>query len=106
MFQYVTEPVHVQDKIRSNSSFDVHIGIGSRYMYKRHFNRTAFIKVRLAQSVEQQARNLKVVGANPTVEKNFSFCILSLSMRSWQVDRCNANEIKYIIANMSKVIRA
>ena len=53
---------------------------------KPYFNRTVFIKARVAQSVEHQARNLKCVGSSPTVGKNFSGYILSLSTRSWQVD--------------------
>ena len=36
----------------------------------------------------------RVVGSNPTVGKHFSFCILSLSTRTWQVDWSHANEIK------------
>ena len=40
-------------------------------MYKRHINKTAFIKARVAQSVEHYARNLKVVSSSPTVGKNF-----------------------------------
>ena len=36
---------------------------------------------RLAQSVEHQTSNLRAVGSSPTVSKNFSFCILSLSTR-------------------------
>ena len=52
-------------------------------------------QARLAQSVEHQTLNRKVVGSNPTVGKNFSFCILSLPTRSWQVDWSIANEIKH-----------
>ena len=48
-----------------------------------HFNMIVFIKARVAQSGEHQAVYLKVVGSSPTVSKNFSFCILSLSTRSW-----------------------
>ena len=44
-------------------------------MYKGHLNRAAFIKVRVAQSVEHQATNLKVVGSSRSAGKNFSFCI-------------------------------
>ena len=36
-------------------------------------------QARLAQSVEHQTSNIRVVGSSPTVGKNFSFCILSLS---------------------------
>ena len=43
------------------------------YIYKYHFNKTAFIKARVAQSVEHQARNLKDVGWSLTVGKNFHF---------------------------------
>ena len=51
-------------------------------------------QARLAQSIEHQTSNLRVVGSSPTVSKTFSFCILSLSTRSWQVDWFHANEIK------------
>ena len=62
------------------------IRIGSTCMYKGHLNIAAFIKFRVAQSVEYQTSNRRVIGPSPTVGKNFSFCILSLSTRSWQVD--------------------
>ena len=52
-------------------------------------------QARLAQSLEHQTCNLRVVGSNPTVGKNFSFCILSLPTRSWQVGWFHANEIKH-----------
>ena len=52
-------------------------------------------QARLAQSVEHQTLNRRVVGSNPTVDKKFSFCILSLPTRSWQVDWPHANEIKH-----------
>ena len=39
-------------------------------------------QARLAQSVKHQTSNLRVVSSSPTVGKNFSFCILSLSTRS------------------------
>ena len=35
------------------------------------------------------------MGSNPTVGKNFSFCILSLLMRTWQVDWSHTNESKH-----------
>ena len=38
------------------------------------------------QSVEHQAKHLKVVGSSPTVGKNSYFCSFSLSSRSSQVD--------------------
>ena len=63
-------------------------------MYKGHLNRTDFIKARVSQLVEDQATNLKVAGSNPIVDKNFSFCILSLSTRPWQVDWSYTNENK------------
>ena len=44
---------------------NAYIDIGSRCMYKGHFNRTVFIKAREAQSVQHQATNLKVVGSSP-----------------------------------------
>ena len=50
---------------------------------------------RLDQSVEHQTWNLRAVGSSPTVGQNFSFCILSLPMRSWEVDWSHANEIKH-----------
>ena len=43
-------------------------------MFKGHFNRTAFIKARVAQSVQRQATNLKVVGSSTTVG-NFFFIL-------------------------------
>ena len=47
------------------------------------------------KSVEHQTWNLSVVGSSPTVGKNFSLFILSLTTRSWQVDWSHANEIKH-----------
>ena len=52
-------------------------------------------QARLAQSVEHQTPNLRVVGSSPIVGKNFSFCIVSLLTRSWQLDWSHANEIKH-----------
>ena len=52
-------------------------------------------QARLAQSVEHQTLNRRVVGSSSTVDKEFSFCILSLPTRSWQVDSPHANEIKH-----------
>ena len=52
-------------------------------------------QTRLAQSVQLQTWNLRVVGYSPNVGKDFSFCILSLPTRSWQVDWSHANEIKH-----------
>ena len=66
-------------------------------MFKGNFNWTTFIIARLAQSLEQRATNLKAVGSSPSVGKNFSFCILSLSTRSWQIDWSYTNEIKHDI---------
>ena len=63
-------------------------------MCKGHVKRTSFIKARVDNSVEYQARNLKVLVSSPTVDKNFSFCILT---RSWQVDWCRISEIKHAI---------
>ena len=57
-------------------------------------NNTAFIEARLAQLLEHPTSDLRAVGLSPTVNKSFSFCILSLSTRSWQVDWCNTNEIQ------------
>ena len=81
----------------SGTYTNVYIGIGSTCMYKRHFNRIAFVKARVAQSVEHQARHFKVVGSSPTVGSNISFYILSRSTRSWQVDWSHTNEIKHNI---------
>ena len=64
-------------------------------MYKGHFNRTAFIKARLVQSIEHRNKNPKVVGSSTTVGKNFSFCILSISNRAWQIDWSHTNGIKH-----------
>ena len=52
-------------------------------------------QARLAQSVEHQTSNLRVVSSSPAAGKNFSFCILPLSTRSWQVDWSHASEIKH-----------
>ena len=49
-------------------------------MYKGHFKRAAFIKARVAQSVDHQARNLNVAGSSRTVGKNFVFCINTFFM--------------------------
>ena len=42
-------------------------------MYKGNLNKTAFIKSRVAKSVQHPTTNLKVVGSSPTVGKNFYF---------------------------------
>ena len=55
----------------------------------------SFQQARLSQSVEHQTSDLRVVGSSLTVGKNFSFCILSLSTRSWQVDWSHANGIEH-----------
>ena len=60
-----------------------------------HLNSTAFNKAQVVQLVELQTSALRVVGSNSTLGKNFSFCILSLSTRFWQVDWSNTNEIKH-----------
>ena len=52
-------------------------------------------QARLAQSVEHQTLNRRVVGSNPTVNKKFFILYLSLPTRSWQVDWPDANEIKH-----------
>ena len=52
-------------------------------------------QARLAQSVEHLTWNQRFVGSSPTVERKFSFCILSFPTRSWQVDWFHANEIKH-----------
>ena len=83
---------HVQDRIRSSSytlESEVHVCI-------KVFYRIAFIKAREAQLGEHEATHLKVMGSSPTVSKIFfSFCILPLSTRSWQVDWSHTNEIKH-----------
>ena len=48
-----------------------------------------------AQLVEHQTSNLRVEGSSPAVGKDFSFCILSFSTCSRQVDWSHANEIKH-----------
>ena len=63
------------------------------------------MKVQVAQSVKHQARNLKVVGSSPTVDKNFLFCILSLLSSYWQVGCSHTKEIKHDIRPRSKVHR-
>ena len=63
-------------------------------MYECHLNKSAFNKVRVAQSVEHRTIDLRAVVSNHTVSKNFSFCILSLLTRTWQLDWSNTNEIK------------
>ena len=52
-------------------------------------------EARLVQSEGYQTSNLRVVGSRPFVGKNLSFCILSLSTLSLQVDWSHANEIKH-----------
>ena len=52
-------------------------------------------QTRLAQSVEHQTWNQRVVGSIPTVDKEFFICILALPTCSWQVDWPYANEIKH-----------
>ena len=94
IFKYVTKTAHVQDKIGSTSSLmytlvsEVHV-----YLKVTLIRQPSSTPTWLTQSVEHRATNLKVVGSSPTVSKNFSFCILSLSTRSWQVDWSHANEI-------------
>ena len=52
-------------------------------------------QARLAQSVEHQTLNRRVVGSSPTVDKKFFIFFWSLPTRSWQVDWPHANEIKH-----------
>ena len=92
MYKTKYAPLH-----HSRTYTNVHIGIGNTCMFKCNSNKRAFIKARLAHSVEHRATNLKVVDSSPTVDKKFSFCILSLSTRSWQVDWSHTNEIKHDI---------
>ena len=63
----------------------VYIGIGIKCMYKGHFNGPAFVKARVAQSVEHHATNFKVIGSSTTFGKNVLLSILSLLTLSWQV---------------------
>ena len=74
---------------------NVYIGIGRTCMYNGLLNNSAYNKIRKAQSAEHRTTNLRAVGSNITVGKNFSFCILSLSRRTWQVDWSVTNEIKH-----------
>ena len=102
IFQYVTQnSTSYKTKhaplYHSRTYSNEYIGIGSTYMYKGHFFRTAFIKALEAQSKEHQTTNLKVVSSSPTVGKNFSFCILSLSTCSWQFDWSHLNESMTLI---------
>ena len=66
-------------------------------MNKHHFNRTAFIKARVAKSVEHHTRNLKVVDSRKTLGKLDHCFVLMLSTRCWQVDWFHTNEIKHDI---------
>ena len=52
-------------------------------------------QARLAQSVEHQTWNLRIVGSSPTVDKEFFILYFVASTRSWQVDWPYANEIKH-----------
>ena len=52
---------------------NVYNGMGKTCMFKGHFNRTSFVKAWVSQSVEHQAKNLKIVGSSPTVGIIFSF---------------------------------
>ena len=51
---------------------NVCIGIGSACMYKGHFIKT-FSKARIAQSVEHQATNLKLVGCMQGMNRRVGF---------------------------------
>ena len=90
--------MHVQDKkallhlCRTNTN--VYIGIGSTCIFKGNYNRTTFIKVRFAQSVEHRATHLKVVGSISTVGKYYSFFILLLLTRSLQVECIGLRQMK------------
>ena len=66
-------------------------------MYKYHLNNTVFNQVRVAQLVEHRTTYFRAVGSNPIVGKTFSFCILSLSTHTWQVDWSHTDEIKHDI---------
>ena len=66
-------------------------------MHKCHLNNTTFNKfhVHVAQSVEHRTIDLRDVGSNPVVSKNYLFCIMSLSSRTLQVDWSYTSEIKH-----------
>ena len=49
----------------------------------------------LAQSVEHQTLNRRVVGSSPTVDKENFILYFVASDASWQVDWPHANEIKH-----------
>ena len=75
-------------------------------MFKGYFtcNRTSYIKARIAQSVQRQATNLKVVGSSPSLDDktvSFVFCRfrsdpgrsagpiqMKLSMTFIRINRC------------------
>ena len=83
--------------LHNSRTYTYILGSTCTCMFKGNFNRTAFIKARLPQSVDHRSTNLKVVDSSPTVGKNFSFCILMLLTHSWQVDWSHTNEIKHDI---------
>ena len=89
IYMYKTKYALHHSRIYAN----VYIGIGSTCIHKGLLNNSAFNKVRV-ESVEYRTTDLMAVGSNPTVDKNVSFCILSLSTRTWQVDWSHTNEIK------------
>ena len=62
--------------------FEVHVCI-------KTISIIAFNTVRVAQSTEHRTTDLRAMG------KNFSFCNLSLSTRTWQVDWSHSNEINH-----------
>ena len=69
--------------------------IAKRRMYKGHSIITDFNKVRLALSEEHRTSDLRAVNSNPTVGRNFSFSILSISTRTWHLDWSRTNESKH-----------
>ena len=84
MFKYVTQNRILSRQIKLYFIFrvlvlDVHV-------CNKVISIDNFQQARLAQSVEHQTADRTVVGSSPIVGKNFSFCILLLSTRSWQVD--------------------
>ena len=66
-------------------------------MLKGNFNMKAFIKARVAQSVEHQVGNLEVVVSSPTLCKHFFLFLFLLSTHSWQIDLFHTNEIMHDI---------
>ena len=65
-------------------------------MYEGHLKKQSFNNAWLAQ-VAGLTMNPKVVGSNPNVSKNFSFCIILPPSRSSQLDWAHTNKSKHDI---------